>query len=430
MTPRVRGHATLGRATLALTGLVLTGLTVAALPAGLTPPAHAADEDCSVTTLTTTERLKDVPRRAPNAAAERMGVERAHELATGRGSKVVVIDSGIQPLPGLDRRPLWAHPGVSRDQLLSGHGTLVAGLIAGPDGVAPAASVYDVQVFDSEDADTTEGQQELTSEGLVQGIRAVIAAHQREQFDVVNISLAMARDDPALGEAVADLVARDVVVVAAAGNQPDTATEGFEGTPRSDARVFPADYPGVLAVGAVPPGDDDPRPYVVPNADTDVAAPTAGAISANVNGQRCRIAQVATSWAAAEVSGLLALLRERFPDETPAQLVARLQSTTEGAGVTTPVTGAEAAVVDPWTGAGVVQAHDALTREVDPGRGGEVEQSVPEAEADAQAPLPPPDVDLFGTSRARLLWFGLLGGALLALASMLRPLLRQARERR
>ena len=107
-----------------------------------------------------------------------------------------------------------------------------------------------------------------------------------------------------------------VVVVAASGNNEeggDSDAAGFEGTPGNDADVYPADYPGVLAVSATPPGDEDPSTYVVPNLDTDVAAPTAGAISANATGQVCVVGEVATSWAAAEVSGIVALLRERYP---------------------------------------------------------------------------------------------------------------------
>jgi membrane-anchored mycosin MYCP len=299
----------------------------------------------------------------------------------------------------------------------------VAGLIAGPDGVAPDATVYDFKVFDSEQADTTEGQKPVTSGGIVAGIEAVLRAQPREQFDVVNISLAVRYPDPALEAAVARLVRQNVVVVASAGNKEVEAEDTtFEGTEGNDAPVFPADYPGVLAVSATPPANDDPSLYVVPNLDTDVAAPTVGAISVNATGQRCTIEEVATSWAAAEVSGVVALLRERFPRETPQQIVARLESTTEGDG---PPTGEEGQVRNPWTGSGVVQAADALTREMKPGRKGKVEKTVAETRADAQAPPPPERIDLFTEPRAILLWAGLGAGSLLALAFMLRPLVRR-----
>ena len=402
--------------------LAATALAAACVPAWVSPAAAADDAPCDVTQVPGSERLADADTKS-NPAFERMHVEQAQELARGRGTKIAVIDSGVMPLTGLNRVPFFVAPGSAPNALLSGHGTVVAGLIAGPDGVAPEATVYDVKVFDAEGADTSEGQKPVTSAGIVAGIRAVIAAQPTEQFDVVNISLAVRQPDPALEAAIADLVGLDLVVVASAGNKEvDVDDSTFEGTPGNDADVYPADYPGVLAVSATPPGGDDPGTYVVPNMDTDVAAPTFGAVSLNATGQRCVVEEVATSWAAAEVSGIVALLRERFPRETPQQIVARLQATTEGAGAPS---GPEGQVENPWTGAGVVQAHDALTREMSPGREGRIEKTVAETRADAQAPPAPEKVDLFSTPRAILLWAGLGAGALLALAFMVRPLIRR-----
>lgn len=397
-------------------------LTAAIVPVWTGPAAADHPAPCSVAEVPGSERLADT-HAEDNAAFDRMHVEQAQTVATGKGVKVAVIDSGVMPVEGLDVYAGLAVPGVSA-ALLSGHGTIVAGLIAGPRGVAPDAQVFDVKVFDVESADPTEGERPLTSAGIVAGIDAVIAANRTQRFDVVNISLAVRQPDPRLEAAIARLVKLPLVVVAAAGNNeesPEADEAGFEGTPGSDAEVYPADYPGVVGVSAIPPGAEDPSTYVVPNRDTDVAAPTAGAISANATGQVCVVGEVATSWAAAEVSGILALLRERFPRETPRQLIARLQATTEGPGAAQD----DEAVSDPWSGAGVVQAHDALTRQLEPGRTGRVDTTVAEPRADAQAPPAPERIDLFGTPRAILLWSGLVAGALLALTFMLRPLLRR-----
>ena len=301
-------------------GSLRTTLTAGVLAAAVVPvwagPA-AADHPapCSVGELPDSERLADTHTK-DNPAFDRMHVEQAQEVATGRGVKVAVIDSGVQDVEGLDVYAGLAIPGVSPNILLSGHGTIVAGLIAGPRGVAPDAQVFDVKVFDSEDADTAQGERALTSAGIVAGIEAVIAANRQQKFDVVNISLAVPQSDPALEAAIARLVELPLVVVAASGNKDDSGDAddpSFKGTPGNDADVFPADYPGVVAVSATPPGDEDPSTYVVPNMDTDVAAPTAGAISANASGQVCVVGEIATSWAAAEVSGILALLSEHVP---------------------------------------------------------------------------------------------------------------------
>ncbi|MFC7360347.1 S8 family serine peptidase [Nocardioides astragali] len=405
------------------TALAAGVVAASVVPVWAGPAAADHDAPCSVGEIPGSEPLADTHEK-DNAAFDRMHVEQAQEVATGRGVKVAVIDSGVVGVPGLDVLGSVVAGGAP-NTLLSGHGTIVAGLIAGPNGVAPDAQVFSVKVFDAEGADTAQGEKPVTSAGIVAGIEAVMKAFPQERFDVVNISLAVPASDPKLKAAIARLVELPLVVVAAAGNREeddDSDDSTFKGTPGNDADVYPADYPGVVAVSATPPDDGDPSTFVVPNMDTDVAAPTVGAISANATGQVCVVGEVATSWAAAEVSGILALLSERFPRENPKQLVARLQATTEGAGAPQ---GPDGEVESPWTGAGVVQAHDALTRQIKSGRQGRIESTVAETRSDAQAPPAPQRVDLFSTPRAILLWSGLVAGSLLALAFMLRPLLRR-----
>ena len=390
-------------------GLAGSVLTLAA-------PASAAEEGiCSEGDIPGTEVLADNTART-NPALERMHVPEAQAIAVGNGDpvKVVVIDSGVQTGLGIDVVGAASLPGLS-PALMSGHGTLVAGLVAGPDGVAPGAQVIDVRVFDSADADVTRGERTVTSQGIADGIDRAITLYDTTPFDVVNISLSVEVDDPVLRAAVKRLVALGVVVVASSGNADVSTSEGFEGTDDNDAVIYPADYPGVLGVSAAPPPGGSPVDSVVPNEDTDVAAPTLGALSVNANGQRCEIAEVATSWAAAEVSGVVALLRTRFPKDTAKQTVARLLATTEGS------EGAS----NPWTGAGIVQAQDALTRALAPGRSGRIQRSVAQDRRDAMPPPPPAKLDLFGSSRALLLRFGLGAGALMALAFMLRSLTRR-----
>ncbi len=401
-------------------GLLVAGLSGVVLPlAGpaapvVLPSAYAAEDAvCSETVLRDTEVLAG-SKATTSPPLERMGVPEAQEITDGSGVGVVVVDSGIQPGLGISQGVARQLPGLA-PVLLSGHGTLVGALISGPDGVAPGAQVIDVRVFDSADADVSQGEKDVTSQGIADGIRAAIELHRTDPFEVVTIALSVGTDDPELRRAVKDLRRLDVVVVASSGNVDPEQPEGFDGTPDNDADVFPADYPGVLAVSAAPPPGGSAIGSVVPNRDTDVAAPTFGAISVNANGQRCEIDQVATSWAAAEVSGIVALLRARYRQDSAQQTLARLMATTEGS----------EQAENPWTGAGIVQAHDALTRALDPGRSGRIERSVPQSRNDTVAPPPPARLDLFGSSRALLLWFGLGAGALMALAFMLRSLTRR-----
>lgn len=395
-------------------GGLAAGLALGTLCLGATAPAHAADgEECDVTALVESERLADTKVRA-SAPMARMHVPEAHRITDGSGVAVAVVDSGIQPGLPIDTGPALRLPDVA-GPLLSGHGTVVAGLIAGKEGVAPGARVIDMRVLDTEVPDLSQGQKGVTSEGLTAGIRRLVELHRTDPFQVANISLSVGQDDPDLRAAITDLVALDVVVVASAGNADPEAPESFRGTPRNDAKVYPADYPGVLAVSAVAPDNSDLRGYVAPNKDTDVAAPTVEGLSYNITGQKCLVSEVATSWAAAQMSGVVALLRAAFPRDNARQVVARLEATAEGSD--------EAA--NPWTGAGVVQAHDALTRTLTLGRNGTVDRTVRVVGEDAMAPPAPERIDLFGSSRALLLWAGLLAGALMALAFILRPLVRR-----
>jgi membrane-anchored mycosin MYCP len=410
MTGRTRAGRVSRVARVGLAAAVAT----APLCLGATAPAYAADgEECQVDVLADSELLADTKVRT-SAPMERMHVPEAHEITDGTGVTVAVVDSGVEPGLPIDTVARARIPDLS-PVLLSGHGSIVAGLAAGPEGVAPGARIIDVRVLDTEVPDQSQRQKGVTSEGLAAGIRQLVALHRTTEFQVVNISLSVGRDDPRLRAAVQELVALDVVVVASAGNADPEASESFRGTPRNDATVYPADYPGVLAVSAVAPGNDDLRGYVAPNKDTDVAAPTVGGLSYNITGQKCLVPELATSWAAAEVSGVVALLRAAYPRDNAKQVVARLEATAEGSDE----------VPNPWTGAGVVQAHDALTRTLTVGRNGKVDRTVREVSEDAMAPPAPQRIDLFGSSRTLLLWGGLVAGALMALAFILRPLTRR-----
>ncbi len=389
-------------------------------PALLVPaPAVAqatAEDPCSRDILADSERTRDVADGVQNLPYSRMNVPDAHRVTRGAGATVAVVDSGVGSLPG---KPVRQESIGFNGPLASGHGTIVAGLIAGPDGVAPDARLISVRVLDKDGPDLQQGQRGLNSSAVAAALQRLADVHAQDPIDVVNISLALRDDDPQVGRAVKRLLDLDVMVVAAAGNAPPTEDERApRGTADNDAVVYPADYPGVVAVSAVGPSPDiDLTGYVLPNRQTAVAAPGGGGLSYNLNGQRCQVptSEIATSWATASVSGVVALLRARYPKENRRQILARLTRTAEGSELEP----------NPWTGAGVVQAADALTHELSPKRDGELRRTETVERSDALAPPPPDRPDLFGPSRSMLLWFGLLAGALVALAFVLRPLLRR-----
>lgn len=413
----------------AVAALALSG---APASAGASARAPAAVDDACTPVVS----APAPPRQAEAASRplELMQVDAARAVLdrdaspSRRAVRVAVVDSGVADSPLLPVVRRVGFTGLA--ELRYGHGTAVAGLIAGqarPDGQAvgvdPDAEIVDVRVYDEAEP-TDPAAVGVEPARVAAGLRWV-ADHARElRIGVVNVSLRVT-DDPALASAVRALRRADVVVVAATGNRPaddaDPLLETF-GAPsgREDAAafVFPAGYPGVLGVNAtsgVPSADD--RGSVLQSSATDVAAPTPGAVTVTVDGGTCVVGEVATSWAAAEVSGVVALLRARFPDETAEQIVARLVQTA----------GAAPGSASPLVGAGVVQPVEALTRPLRPTRRGELVEAVQEPSRLPPATAPEPHRDqLAGLHEVAPRW-GLGAGAAVVIALLLRPLLDRRR---
>ena len=412
-------------------GLVLAGLV---LPSG---PAQAADGyECLSLSTGSTPRVDTDLTSKP---LEALGIDRAQQLLTdegrapGAGVKVAVLDSGVADSPLVDVAARVAFGTTTSKELAFGHGTAVAGLIAGHQrsngkamGIAPDAEIVDVRVYDADPPEPTADPPEagVTTQALVQGLDWVASHANAMHIKVANVSLAVA-PSKALEAAVERAWRAGVVVVASSGNRPVEGQLNFErfGTYRhgEDARdgVAPAGYPHVVAVNATAAGagDADLLGSVLQNSATDVAVPTSGGVSLALNGASCVLPDVATSWAAAEVSGVVTLLWSQYPHDTAAQIVARLLNTADGT-VDDPT---------PLQGAGVVQPVEALTRALHPDRHGAVPLAEPDQGRTPRASAPEPESDVLAATREHAVWWGLLGGGALLLALLLRPVLARRR---
>jgi subtilisin family serine protease len=170
----------------------------------------------------------------------------AWKVSTGRGVVVAVLDSGVdakhpdlvgQVLPGVD----LVDGGDGRIDPV-GHGTTVAGLIAGRAddnsgvaGIAPGAKVLPVRVLDQ--------QNKYDDPAVIaKGVRWAVD-HGAE---VLNLSLGGALRSDAIAEALRYAAAHDVVVVACTGN---VATD-----PSIHEVWYPAREPGVVAVAGLSGG--------------------------------------------------------------------------------------------------------------------------------------------------------------------------------
>ncbi len=285
--------------------------------------------------------------------------------ATGQGVVIAVLDSGADASHPDLRTNLTAHSVVGESGAdPHGHGTHVTGLIKGKDpqgryvGVAPDASVISVRIAD---------EHGVSSESaLLRGLQWVYDQRISANIRIVNLSLSVAMPTSAASSPVAAAVEQlwrsGVVVVASAGNRGAAA----------DAAWFPpGNDPFIITVGAldhsqtVDTADDrlaafssrgrtqagQAKPDVVAPGRQLVAPLAAGGVLAQLYPDRVTdshyIRLTGTSMAAPLVSGIVALLLERFPTLTPDQVKWLVQQTANG-------------YVDQADGAGVVDVGEAL----------------------------------------------------------------------
>jgi membrane-anchored mycosin MYCP len=409
-------------------------------------PAYAVEADCKDIALSDTNQYST---EQPSLPLGEMEVDQAWaQLAKqhrqpGEGVVVAVIDSGVSSAAPID---VAAHveAGNLKPEPVDYHGTAVAGLIAGKPrpadpvgqavGIAPYARIFDVQVYDNALAAVpapgeVPEESAITVPNVSLGLDQVIQAVPQLGIRIVNMSMSVP-DDPGIRSRIAQLWELGVVVVAPTGNRPgDDApvpglpasyAEGYQAGEDAAPYIHPADYPDVLAVNASMGGLDpgiDPTSYVMENSMTKVAAPTAGAVSYSLRGESCLLHDPATSYAAAEVSGVLALLQSAY-DEPIKASISRLLATAN----------AREDIPNPLVGAGEVQALDALTRPlVLDDEGDDVGQGSVVQEPQVLAVPEEPD-DVLASTRKNAVWWGLLGGGTLLLALVLRPVV--ARRRR
>jgi membrane-anchored mycosin MYCP len=382
------------------------------------PAAHADDIPCDRNRPDASS--PPGPTEDPGVVSGALQLERAHEIATGRGVGVAVVDSGYDGGGLVDVR--GGRTVAGRGPVLDAHGTQVAGLVAGKaplSGVAPGAHVVPFRVLDLGEGVTPpdDGQYTgLLSTNVAAAIDAAVAAPADLNIRVINLSLALNDEDPAVTRAIQRAIRQGIVVVAAVGNRP-VDPETREVAPSNAYRVgeqrvqFPAALDPVLGVTALgPSGAVDPD-AVWTGADVDVSAPVVDGLTVTLGGSTCLVADVATSWATASVSGLAALLLEQDPGLTPAQVVTRIEATARGA--------VEDSALD---GHGMVQPVEALTARLDIARNGELKRAPEYAVPEQEISPPPQRADALAESRRDMLWWGIGAGGALLLGLLLRPL--------
>ncbi len=341
----------------------------------------------------------------------------AWPVTQGQGVLVAVIDSGVSGSVSDLTGSVTQGPnlsGVSTPQSNTSwgvHGTWMASLIAGHghgdgsagiEGVAPQSRVLSIRVVtDRGDPNFGKYEQESNTEVQRALARAITVATSRGA-GVISMSLGYGAASRPVRVALQNAIDRGVVVVASSGNSGDTASALSTGqAPYS----FPADYPGVLGVGAVTEAGTAAS-FSSNNLSVEVAAPGVKVPAQGRDGQYWLVS--GTSPACALTAGVAALIKSRYPHLSPALVDQAITSTAQNP----PPQG-----YDDRVGFGTVDAAAALTeaatltRDVSTSRGVKVATHF----GGGAAAVPPVPVPPRGTGR--LILYAVLVLAFLAIAA-------------
>jgi subtilisin family serine protease len=270
-------------------------------------------------------------------ALAKLHIPQAHALAKGDDVRVAVIDSGIDASsPELAGSIADTFDTLGSPMTPHKHGTAIAGLIAAHGkltGAAPDARILAVRAFNPEGAGA-----QGTTYNILKGLDWAAAHGAR----VINMSFA-GPSDPDIHDALAAAHKKGIVSVAAAGNAG----------PKSPP-LYPAADPNVIAVAATDAGD---RLFAQSNRGAHIAIAAPGdqiLVALPAGGYEM---SSGTSFAAAEVSGIVALMLQREPGLTPGKARAILMATAKDLG---------AKGRDPEFGAGLADAYAAVMAEKAP----------------------------------------------------------------
>jgi subtilisin family serine protease len=291
--------------------------------------------------LPATAAVADSVSDQQNWVFQMMNVQDAWNVTRGSGVLVAVLDSGVEGnvsdltgnvrsgdidftgLRTLPDNPDWGEHGTWMASIIAGHGR--DGGADGVTGIAPQAKILSIRVIpDMNDPGYKDYDKEpefRIQHELANGIQQAVAEHAQ----VISMSIGYSAPSAEVRKAIQFAYSSGVVLVASAGNSGDNDTQHSHTSTMAPVS-FPAEYPGVISVGAVQEGGA-PTAFSSGNLSVKVAAPGKKVPAQGRNGQYYTVD--GTSPACALVAGVAALIKARYPAISPALVTEALTTTAQ-----------------------------------------------------------------------------------------------------
>lgn len=254
---------------------------------------------------------------------------------SGKDIGIAVFDTGIFPHEDFGDRIIGMKDYVNNKDILyddNGHGTHVSGIIAGNGrasngkhtGVAPEAILYSVKILDENGVGSIQRAKN--------GVEHILSVKNKLGIRIINFSMGMGSKIPQKDKCVLlNMLEKawdaGVVVVCAAGNNgPQAGSVTPPGNLRKVITVGASDDDSVESSAGLKRSYSGRGPTESCIVKPEIIAPGTNIISlANSPGQYTK--KSGTSMATPFVTGCIAILLEKYPNMTPAQVKYRLYET-------------------------------------------------------------------------------------------------------
>lgn len=214
-----------------------------------------------------------------------MKYEKLHAIASGKGQKIALIDSGVSDFQKVDKNINFTESENKFDE--NGHGTMMYSLLKGykyeVTGIAPDSQIISMKVMNDDES--------ITPKIVEEAIDSAI----KEKVDLISLSLGSTKTNKGIEDKINQAIENGIIVVSSSGDY----SQSF--------LLFPSSLENVISVGAISANgritDQSNAPEL-----TTINAP--GDDIKVIDNKKNIFYTSATSQATAIVTGYIALIKE------------------------------------------------------------------------------------------------------------------------